>query len=91
LYRQYGGRIVFQQLGREPLDAYRQCLEERRAAGAFAIHEKAFEGEFWRYFTAEAMHSFYEPGSKEEAQAFAVPPWERPAGGEYKPTDGANQ
>ena len=46
LYRQYGGRIIFQQLGPEPLDAYRQYHEERQAAGDFAIHEKAFEDAF---------------------------------------------
>jgi hypothetical protein len=29
LYRQYGGRIIFQQGGPEPLDAYRRFLEEQ--------------------------------------------------------------
>jgi heat shock protein HslJ len=77
LYRQYGGRILFQQLGPEPLDAYRQYLEERQAAGDFAIHEKTSAYTFWRYFTDESMHSFYESGSEEEARAFATPPWER--------------
>jgi heat shock protein HslJ len=75
LYRQYGGRIIFQQLGPEPLDAYRQYLEERQVAGDFKIHEKGFEGTFWRYFTDDSMHSFYESGSEEEARAFATPPW----------------
>jgi hypothetical protein len=32
---------------------------------------------FWRYFTDDTMHSFYEPGSEAESQAFATPPWER--------------
>ena len=77
LYGQYGGRIIFQQLGPEPLDAYRQYLEERHAAGDFKIHAKVFENEFWRYFTDESMHSFYERGSEEAARAFATPPWER--------------
>jgi hypothetical protein len=75
LYRQYGGRIIAQQLGPEPLDAYRQYLQERQAAGDFVIHRKALEGAFWRYFTDETMHSFYEPGSAAEAQAFETPPW----------------
>jgi heat shock protein HslJ len=82
LYRQYGGRIIFQQLGPEPLDAYRQYLEERRGAGDFEIHEKTFADTFWRYFTDESMHSFYERGSEEEARAFATPPWERKAAAE---------
>jgi heat shock protein HslJ len=77
LYQQYGGRIIYQQLGPEPLDAYRQYLEERRAAGDFTIHQKAFEDEFWRYFTSDSMHDFYEPGSEAETQAFSIAPWER--------------
>jgi len=81
LYHQYGGRIIFQQLGPEPLDAYRQYLEERQAAGDFEIHEPAFKEQFWRYFTDDAMHSFYEPGSAAEAQAFETPFWERSATG----------
>jgi hypothetical protein len=81
LYRQYGGRVIYQQLGPEPLDAYRRHLEERQAAGDFVIHEKAFEKPFWRYFTDDSIHSFYESGS--EAEAFEQPPWEQSdAGGE---------
>jgi len=81
LYRQYGGRIIYQQLGPEPLDAYRRYLQERQAAGDFTIHEKAFEEAFWRYFTDDTMHDFFPPGSEEEAQALATPPWEPKAAG----------
>jgi heat shock protein HslJ len=76
LYREYGGRIIFQQAGPEPLDAYREFLEERRREGAFTIHEESFEPEFWRYFNNDEMHSFYESGSEAEAEAFDTPPWE---------------
>jgi heat shock protein HslJ len=75
LYRQYGGRVIYQQLGPEPLDAYRQYLEERQAAGDFTIQEKAFEAEFWRYFTDDSKHDFFKPGT--EDSAFEVAPWER--------------
>jgi hypothetical protein len=75
LYRQYGGRIIFQQLGPEPLDAYRRYLEARQAAGELVIHDQAMADVFWRYFTDDSMHTFYEPGSEAEAQAFATPPW----------------
>jgi hypothetical protein len=75
LYRQYGGRIIFQQGGPEPLDAYRKFLEERQARGDFVISNKGLEAAFWRYYLTDAMHSFYPPGSKEEAQAFEAPPW----------------
>ena len=81
LYAQYGGRVIFQQLGPEPLDAYRQYLEQRRDAGDFTIQNKDFEDSFWRYFTDDPMHSFYESGSAEEAQAFSTPPWEQVAAG----------
>jgi heat shock protein HslJ len=76
LYQRYGGRIIYQQLGPEPLDAYRRYLEERQAAGDFEIHDKSFEAQFWRYFTNDAMHDFYPPGSEEAARAFTTPPWE---------------
>jgi hypothetical protein len=75
LYRQYGGRIIFQQGGPEPLDAYRRFLEDQQHRGAFRILTNEFEEEFWRYFVTDALHSFYQPGSKEEAQAFEVPWW----------------
>ena len=74
LYQQYGGRIVFQQGGPEPLDAYRTFLEEQEKQGAFAILNKEFEPEFWKYYVNDSLHSFYEAGSTEEAQAFD-PPW----------------
>jgi heat shock protein HslJ len=76
LYRQYGGRIIYQQLGPEPIDAYRRYLEERRAAGDFTIHQKAFEDRFWRYFTTDSMHDFYASGSEEETRALVAPPWQ---------------
>lgn len=76
LYQQYGGRIIFQQGGPEPLDAYRWFLEERQARGDFRILNKDIELAFWRYYVTESIHSFYPRGSKEEAQVFAMPPWQ---------------
>lgn len=76
LHDRYGGRIIYQQLGPEPLDAYRLFLEQRQAQDAFAIHDPALEKGFWDYFTNDALHDFMEPGSADEARAFKVPPWE---------------
>ena len=76
LYEAYGGRIIYQQLGPEPLDAYRLYLEERRDAGDLAILDEAMAEPFWRYFNDDSMHDFMEPGSEDEARAFATPPWE---------------
>jgi hypothetical protein len=77
LYGQYGGRIIYQQLGPEPLDAYRQFLRQREADGAFAIRDGAIEKSFWRYFTDDAIHDFMAPGGADEARAFTTPPWEQ--------------
>jgi hypothetical protein len=75
LYQQYGGRIIFQQAGPEPLDAYRKFLEERQAAGDFSFEDPALATEFWRYYRDDSIHSFFEPGSADEAKAFSVEPW----------------
>jgi heat shock protein HslJ len=76
LFGQYGGRIIHQQLGPEPLDAYRQYLEERQDAGDFTIHQQEFKDAFWHYFTTDSLHDFYDTGSEEEIRAFTIPPWE---------------
>ena len=73
--REYGGRIIFQQGGPEPLDAYRRFLEAQQRQGAFAIADKELEAAFWRYYKDDAIHSFYPTGSAEEAQAFASRWW----------------
>lgn len=75
LYRQYGGRIVFQQGGPEPLDAYRAFLEAQQKQGDFRTLDKSFETEFWRYYLGDNIHSFYPAGGQQEAQAFATPWW----------------
>jgi hypothetical protein len=80
LYRQYGGRVIFQQGGPEPLDAYRRFLEEQEKSGAFTILKKGFEEKFWDYFRNDSLHSFYPPGSDGEKQAIETPWWQ--AGGE---------
>ncbi|MGB5742008.1 MAG: META domain-containing protein [Sedimenticolaceae bacterium] len=81
LHEEFGGRIIFQQFGPEPIDAYRRYLGGRQAAGDFTIHDATFETAFWDYFTNDSKHDFYEPGSADEAVAFATPPWEVPTAG----------
>jgi len=76
LYETYGGRMIYQQLGPEPLDAYRHYLEERHAAGDFSIADPSMAGSFWRYFTVDSIHDFMVSGGADEAHAFATPPWE---------------
>lgn len=77
LHKQYGGRIIYQQLGPEPLDAYREFLQEQQKAGAFEIEVLEYEADFWDYFINDTMHDFMEEGSEDEARAFSVEPWQR--------------
>ncbi len=77
LYDEYGGRIIYQQFGPEPLDAYRRFLEQRLKEGAFVIHDRSLADSFWRYFKDESIHDFMEPGSADEARAFTIPPWDQ--------------
>lgn len=72
LYAKYGGRVIFQQAGVEPLDAYRDFLREQEKNGAFQILDKKCEAPFWRYFTNDAMHTFY---SKDDGAKFINTPW----------------
>ncbi len=72
LYAKYGGRIIFQQAGVEPLDAYRDFLREQEKNEAFQILDKKYEAPFWRYFTNDAMHTFYPKG---EGTKFINTPW----------------
>jgi hypothetical protein len=71
LYREYGGRVIFQQGGPEPLDAWLKFLEAAQARGDFVIVDKALEAGFWQYYRDDARHSFIPAPAK----AFSVPPW----------------
>ena len=72
LYAKYGGRVIFQQAGVEPIDAYRDFLKDQQRKGAFRILDKQYEATFWRYFTYDAMHNFY---PEEEGARFINTPW----------------
>lgn len=76
LQRKYGGRIIFQQAGPEPLDATCRFLEAAEAIGDFAIADPRLEEPFWAYYRDDARHSFYKPGRREAAAAFTTPPWQ---------------
>jgi hypothetical protein len=80
LYEKYGGRIIFQQAGPEPLDAYRSFLKEQEKKGAFQIVNKEYEASFWKYFVTDSMHTFY---SKDDGAKLMNTPWwllEKPIG-----------
>ncbi|MBX3742938.1 MAG: hypothetical protein KF712_18280 [Akkermansiaceae bacterium] len=73
LYKQYGGRVIFQQAGPEPLDAYRDFLRGEEAKGSFNIMDAEAKKVFWKYFTDDSMHTFLD--AKEGAQAMEIPWW----------------
>lgn len=79
LHAKYGGRVIFQQAGPEPLDAYRKFLKEQEKAGAFKIYDEAAAKAFWNYFVNESMHVFV---SEEDGRKMMNTPWwlmEKPA------------
>jgi hypothetical protein len=73
LFEKYGGRVIFQQAGPEPLDAYRDFLKEQQAAGNFEIKDKETAALFWNYFTNDKMHTFYKDPN--EAKKFMKTPF----------------
>jgi len=75
LYDQYGGRVIFQQAGPEPIDAYRDFLKERERKGAFKIHTKSCEALLWEYYTNDQSHVFVATNSVEGSALFNRPWW----------------
>lgn len=75
LFDQYGGRVIFQQAGPEPLDAYRSFLKEEEQKGTFKILDESFSKAFWKYFTDDSMHTFISSKPEEGTKIFNTPWW----------------
>lgn len=71
LYDRYGGRVIFQQAGPEPVDAYRDFLREYEKKGSFQIMDDTLKEQFWDYFVND-KHTFY---PAEEGAKFMNTPW----------------
>jgi hypothetical protein len=79
LFRKHGGRVIFQQVGPEPLDAYRRFLRDHERKGNFKILDKEAAKSFWNYFENDKMHVFASKG--QAAEAMNTPWWKKdPAG-----------
>lgn len=74
LYREYGGRVIFQQAGPEPIDAAHEWLREREEAGDFQILDASLQAVFWSYY--EMDHSMWVMPEEQARQAMETPWWE---------------
>lgn len=72
LYAKYGGRVIFQQAGPEPLDAYKGFLKEHEAKGDFVISDPKLKEMFWDYFVNDSIHTFL---PEEEAKRAMTTSW----------------
>jgi hypothetical protein len=74
LFKKYGGRIIWQQAGIEPIDAMRMWLEEQEKAGDFVIHDPQLHASFWQYYRRD--HPF--TTDKPKGDEFDIPWWNKP-------------
>jgi hypothetical protein len=72
LYRTYGGRVIFQQMGPEPLDAYKKLMLAGQKKGTFEIVDRSYDAGFWKYVTDETMHVFV---SEKEGRDLMTTQW----------------
>jgi hypothetical protein len=73
LFREFGGRIIFQQAGWEPIDAYRKLLEKYETNKLFVIHDRALREAVYAYFKFKFVYA----DEKKAAFYFEKPYWER--------------
>jgi hypothetical protein len=73
LFREFGGRIIFQQAGWEPIDAYRALLDQYKAEKRFIVHDPSLQEAVYRYF----KHNFVYADEKKAKFYFERPYWER--------------
>lgn len=78
LYRDYGGRVVFQQMGPEPLDAVRDFLKAEQAKGSFSFEDADTESAFWEYSTTEPPAWTVIKDEKEIDRMMNTPWWLEP-------------
>ncbi|MCZ6863880.1 MAG: hypothetical protein O7I42_27125, partial [Alphaproteobacteria bacterium] len=73
LYVKYGGRVIFQQAGFEPVDAYRTFAAELEERNAVEILDPSFPAPFSRLREYLDMPHQYMP--KEDADRYFEKPW----------------
>lgn len=73
LYEKYGGRVIFQQAGYEPVDAYRALIGELRKQNEVEILDPSFPAPFAEMIKYLDMPHQYMP--KDEADKYFKKPW----------------
>lgn len=73
LYEKYGGRVIFQQAGNDPIDAYRTLIEELDENRVVEILDPSFPDPFARLRAYFGLRHHYM--SKEEADQYFDQPW----------------
>ncbi|NVJ24929.1 hypothetical protein HUW62_27255 [Myxococcus sp. AM011] len=68
LHREYGGDIIFQQVGPEAVGAYLPFLEARQKAGDFKVLDEELGRRFWEYVRRS-------PGIRMKSDALETPWW----------------
>ena len=73
LHREFGGRIIFQQAGWEPIDAYRKLFEQAEANKQLVVIDPVWRAAVYRYFE----HRFVYADEVKARFYFEKPYWER--------------
>ena len=73
LHKEFGGRIIFQQAGWEPIDAYRKILEKYENEKKWIVYDAALRQAVYNYFE----HKFVYLDEKKAKFYFEKPYWER--------------
>jgi len=74
LYKQYGGRVIFQQMGLEPIDALKKFLAELKASGDYAIYDPALAKDLFKE-QDDYFNNKFDDSSPEEAEKYFATPW----------------
>jgi len=73
LYRKYGGRVVFQQAGLEPIDAHKAFMQELETSGAYKILDPAYQDLFKE--TSEYFDKKFQYADQAEIDKYFDSPW----------------
>jgi len=83
LYQTYGGRVIFQQAGIEPIDAYARVLDDWRKQKAYEILDERFKDVFSSYEAYLKMGHNFLP-MDENKKYFDKPFWEKALPEDYR-------